>query len=286
MSAADKGIASVSARLFAPDGDRAVSEQVVVEAPLEIRVAGDPLSLTMRTPGDDRALVLGFLLAEGVISELADVGSIYHCVRPDEEPARQGNSMEVVPASGGRLDADRLDRLERLERSRRSGLTTSACGVCGRDAIDDLLTRARPVIRTALLSRELIARAPSILQEHQRNHARTGGLHAAAALDPGGAVVAVAEDIGRHNAVDKVVGQLLLGGQLPSAGGAAQLLVVSSRASFEVVQKAAVAGFPGVVTVSAPSSLAVETAEAAGITLAAFAREGRFTVYSHPQRIQ
>jgi FdhD protein len=273
------GVASVHATLFAPGERRDRRDDVVVEAPLEIRVAGEALALTMRTPGDDRFLAVGFLFAEGVITGLVDVGSVYHCGRPDDPG--YGHGIEVTPAGGARLD------IERLERSRRVGITTSACGVCGRDAIDDLTARVAPVSLAITLSRDLLAQAPQILQAQQPNFARTGGLHGVAALDAAGQVVAGAEDIGRHNAVDKVVGKLLYAGRLPSAtsGAGPALLVVSGRASFEVVQKAAVAGFAAVVSVSAASSLAIETASALGVTLAAFARDGRFTVYSHADRI-
>jgi FdhD protein len=269
----------MSAEVFTATSRQAQQDEVVVEAPLEIRVAGDALAITMRTPGDDRFLAVGFLFAEGVIGGLADVGSVYHCGRPDDE--RHGNSIEVIPAGGAHLD------IERLERSRRVGITTSACGVCGRDAIDDLTARVAPVSATITLSRALMARAPEILRAQQPNFARTGGLHGVAALDAAGQVVAGAEDIGRHNAVDKVVGKLLYAGRLPRTALPAGpvLLVVSGRASFEVVQKAAVAGFAGVVSVSAASSLAIDTAASLGVTLAAFARDGRFTVYSHGERL-
>jgi FdhD protein len=275
----DAGITSVAATLLGADERRDRQEEVVVEAPLEIRVAGDALALTMRTPGDDRFLAVGFLFAEGVITGVADLGSVYHCGRPDDQ--RYGHSIEVIPAGGAHLD------IERLERSRRVGITTSACGVCGRDAIDDLTARVTPVPSTITLPRSLLARAPQILQRQQPNFARTGGLHGVAALDTEGQVVASAEDIGRHNAVDKVVGKLLYAGVLPRGrpSDGPPLLVVSGRASFEVIQKAAVAGFAGVVSVSAASSLAIETASALGVTLAAFARDGRFTVYSHGGRI-
>ena len=273
------GIVEVTAEVVEGEARRSQVDEVVVEEPLEIRVAGEALALTMRTPGDDRFLALGFLFAEGVIAGIDDVGSVYHCGRPGDE--RYGHSIEVVPAGGARLD------IERLERSRRVGITTSACGVCGRDSIDDLLTRTAPVAATITLPRELLARAPEILAQQQQNFARTGGLHAVAALDHSGAVAAFAEDIGRHNAVDKVVGRLLVSGGLPAAGapGAPCVLAVSGRASFEVVQKAAVAGFAGVVSVSAASSLAIATAEALGVTLAAFARQGRFTLYSCRERV-
>ncbi len=256
------------------------ADVVVGEEPLEIRVAGDVVATTMRTPGDDRALALGFLFAERVIQHRDDVGSIYPCGRLGD--ARYGNAIDVIPGPGARLD------IERLERGRRAGITSSACGVCGRDAIDDLLEDLCPSRSGTRVSESLIERAPKLLSLEQPVFARTGGLHAACALTAQASIVAHAEDVGRHNAVDKVVGQLLLAQQLPrDVSGSAQpvLLAVSGRASFEIIQKAAVAGFVCVASVSAPSSLAVQTAEALGITLASFVRGSSFTVYSHPERV-
>jgi FdhD protein len=255
------------------------NEELVVEEPLEIRVAGDSVAFTMRTPGDDRELALGFLLAEGVITQLDDVGSIYPCGRSDDPS--YGNVIEVTPGPGVSLD------VERLARTRRNTLTSSACGVCGRDGIDDLLARlrGRAPLATGSLSAKLLRDVPALLARGQARFARTGGLHGACALSASGEVLAAAEDVGRHNAVDKVVGRLLYAGKLPAAGSEPGLLAVSGRASFEIVQKAAVAGFLAVASVSAPSSLAVSSAEAAGLCLAAFVREGRFTLYAHRDRI-
>jgi FdhD protein len=226
-------------------------------------------------------LALGFLFAEGIIHALDDIGTVAHCGHPGERG--YGDTLEVTPAGGARLDLSRLDR------TRRTGLTTSSCGICGRDGIDDLLARIGEIAVNASTSitEELLVRAPDLLSAAQHNFARTGGLHAAAAIDAGGTVVAFAEDIGRHNAVDKVVGKLLYQHQLPRAPQPTPpiLLMVSGRTSFEIVQKAATAGFPCVASVSAASSLAIETAAATGVTLAAFARAGRFTLYSHPERI-
>ena len=259
---------------------RTVQEELVLEEPLEIRVAGDALALTMRTPGDDRFLALGFLYAEGVIASLRDVGSVYHCGRTDDP--RYGNAIEVTPGPGARIE------VERLERARRVGLTTSACGVCGRDGIDDLLLRLGPPrAAPSPVAVALLQQVPTLLARGQTVFARTGGLHGACAIGPGGELLAQAEDVGRHNAVDKVVGRLLYAGALPAhtARGEAHVLAVSGRASFEIVQKAAMAGFACVASVSAPSSLAVATAQAAGLTLASFVREGRFTLYAHSERV-
>lgn len=256
------------------------TEDVVVEEPLEIRVAGECLATTMRTPGEDRFLALGFLFAEGVIRSVDDVGSVSHCGRMDDP--RYGNSMDVIPGPGVFLDVDKLFRTKRV------GITQSACGVCGRDNIDDLLEKIPVMQSDERIEADLLLRIPALLAEKQDNFARTGGLHAACAISLDGKVITHAEDVGRHNAVDKVVGKLFHARILPrddTAKDAARVLAVSGRASFEIVQKAAMAGFLAVASVSAPSSLAVDTARAAGLTLAAFVRDGRFTLYTHEQRV-
>jgi len=255
-------------------------DDIVIEEPLEIRVAGECLAMTMRTPGDDRFLALGFLFAEGVLRDLDDVGSVQHCGRL-EEP-RYGNAIEVVPGPGVNLDIDILARTKRV------GMTQSSCGVCGRDNIDDLLERMPVLQSSERIEAYLLKWVPESLADKQDNFARTGGLHAACAIAANGRVVAHAEDVGRHNAVDKVVGKLFHAGRLPrydESNERARILAVSGRASFEIVQKAAMAGFLCVASISAPSSLAIETARAAGLTLAAFVRDGRFTLYSHEDRV-
>jgi FdhD protein len=278
----DRAVITVQA--LADDGEaaRSAPHELAVEEPLEIRVAGDVLAVTMRTPGDDRSLALGYLFAEGVITSLADVGSVVHCGRTDDP--RYGNAIDVLPGPGVHLD------LDRLAESQRRGLTSSACGVCGRDSIEGMLARLpRRGRGDGAISATLLRQVPALLRREQAVFARTGGVHAACALSAEGELLAHAEDVGRHNAVDKVVGRLLLSGTLAGAvsNGEARpvLLAVSSRASFEIVQKAATAGFLGLASVSAPSSLAVATAEAAGLTLAAFVRDGRFTLYAHPERV-
>ncbi|MEM9189957.1 MAG: formate dehydrogenase accessory sulfurtransferase FdhD [Myxococcota bacterium] len=244
---------------------------LVVEEPLEIRAAGETLAVTMRTPGQDRNLALGFLWTEGLIASLADVGSVSHCGSPGEEG--YGNTIDVRPGPGMAFD---------LEEStlRRGTLTTAACGVCGRKTIDDLMARLEPNRSDTAVARDVLARSPEALRLHQDNFAQTGAIHAAALVSNDGDVLFSAEDVGRHNAVDKVLGQLL---QKPHNNVA--MLVVSGRASFEVVQKAAVGGVPIVVAVSAPSSLAVDLAQEVGITLVGFVRSGRFNVYGGHQRI-
>jgi FdhD protein len=244
-------------------------DEIAVEEPLEIRVSGDPLAITMRTPGNDRELVLGFLWAEGVIASLADVGSVAHCGRTGD-PGRQ-NTIDVTPAPGARL------ALPDGIGARRGTLTTSACGVCGRRSIDDLLARCVPLGESARLSRAAAVRAVESLRASQPLFARTGGCHGAALADATGALVATFEDVGRHNAVDKLVGARLLAGGLPARE---HTLVVSGRTSFEIVQKALAAGIPHVVGISAPSSLAIDTARRAGVTLLGFVRGGDLVVYA------
>ncbi len=244
-------------------------DAVAVEEPLEIRVSGDPLAITMRTPGRDRELVLGFLWAEGVITSLADVGAITHCGRTGD-PGRE-NTIDVTAAPGARLAVP--DGVG----ARRGTLTTSACGVCGRRSIDDLLARCVPLEGHARLSLAAAARAVESLRGSQPLFARTGGCHGAALADATGALVATFEDVGRHNAVDKLVGARLLAGGLPAREHA---LVVSGRTSFEIVQKAVAAGIPHVVGISAPSSLAIDTARRAGVTLLGFVRGAELVVYA------
>jgi len=252
-------------------------DDVVAEEPLEIRAQGETLAITMRTPGADRELAVGFLFAEGVIGSRDEVGRVAHCGRPDQEG--YGNTIDVAPGPGISLDIDRLSA------TRRGTLTTSACGVCGRRTVDDVIARCAPLpVGRATIAASIILTAVDGLRTRQPNFARTGGIHGAALHDARGNVLAAFEDIGRHNAVDKTVGALLLAGRIP--GAEAALLVVSGRASYEVVQKASAAGVPVVASVSAASSLAVDLARAAGITLCGFVRNGTMTVYAHPERIK
>lgn len=255
------------------DGVR-VLDAIAVEEPLEIRLAGEPLAVTMRTPGDDRFLAAGFLFGEGIVRSVDELGSIAHCGRPGTEG--YGNMIDVLPAPGVVLDASLL------EGTRRGTLTTSACGVCGRRSIDDLIARIERIEGEVTVARDLFASIPRRMTEHQPHFATTGGVHAAIALTETGEVLAHAEDVGRHNAVDKTIGRLLFARTLPRA----TLLAVSGRVSFEIVQKAATAAIPIVAAVSAPSSLAIDLALRAGITLAAFVRGDRLNLYSHWHRVR
>jgi FdhD protein len=235
----------------------------------------------MRTPGDDGDLALGFLYAEGIVNAADDVGAVAHCGRPGEEG--YGNVVEVTPAAGVAL------AIERLEATRRGTLTTAACGVCGRRSIDDLMASCVRLPPGPVLRAAAIAAAVAALRDAQGVFARTGGTHGAAAHDAAGVRLAAREDVGRHNAVDKVVGALLrerrVGERAAKGAAAPALLVVSGRASFEMVQKAARAGIPLVASVSAPTTLAVDLAESANVTLAGFVRGASLNVYTHPERV-
>ena len=239
-------------------GGRDETDQVAVEEPLEIRIDGNPVAVTMRSPGHDEELALGFCLSEGLAPRAARV--------PDDLAA---NTVEV-DASG--FDADRL---------RRSFYTSSSCGVCGKGALEAIAVEA-PFVRSRLEVSLSLAELPARLREAQAAFAATGGLHATGLFDSAGELLCLREDVGRHNAMDKVIGWAFREGLLPLERA---VLCVSGRLSFELVQKAAVAGCPVLVAVGAPSSLAVDLARDRGVTLCGFVREGRMNVYTEPWRI-
>ncbi|WP_242355463.1 formate dehydrogenase accessory sulfurtransferase FdhD [Anaeromyxobacter sp. SG64] len=261
-------------------GDGAASDLVALEEPLEVRIAGETVGVLMRTPGDDHRLALGFLFAEGIIASASDFSAVYHCGRPGDEA--YGSAIELAPASGARIDWERLDG------TRRSFASSSACGVCGRRAVEDLVAGLMPPDPIAPVPVALVGEKIAALREHQPVFEETGGTHVAALWTRDGALVAANEDVGRHNAVDKVIGALLLARAEAAAGAqiaTPALLTVSSRAGMEIVQKAARARVPIVATVSAPTSLAIELARAAGLTLAGFVRPGRMNVYAGAERL-
>jgi FdhD protein len=268
---------SVPVRRIAGDGTQSGRDALVVEEPLEIRVGlpGSPddelsaLAVTMRTPGHDFELATGFLITEGIVDDPATIRSVAYCGLPPDE--QEYNIVTV------RVTAD-ID----LERHSRTMYTTSSCGVCGKASIDAVAVACPdpPVGRN--VSPEVVAALPTGLRRRQRWFDETGGLHAAGLFTGDGEAVQVREDVGRHNAVDKVVGWAAQQGRLPLDD---TVLVVSGRASFEIVQKAAVAGIATLVAVSAPSSLAVSAADELGVTVVGFARDSRFTIYSHAERI-
>jgi FdhD protein len=234
-------------------------DRVAVEEPLELRAAGRAIAVTMRTPGHDEELALGFFVSEGLSPRGA---------RPPDDLA--ANTIEVDVES---FDPARLER---------SFYTSSSCGVCGKGAIDAVRVEAAPVVSPLRVPSALLASLPDRLREDQAAFAATGGLHATGLFAADGALLCLREDVGRHNAMDKVIGWAFAGELLPLADS---VLCVSGRLSFELVQKAAVAGCPILVAVGAPSSLAVELGQELGVTLCGFVRGGRLSVYSRPERV-
>jgi FdhD protein len=243
-------------RLPARDSER---DEIAVEEPLEIRIGGRPVAVTMRTPGHDEELALGFLYSEGITP-----------VRASMPPGLAANTIEVE-AHGFELD-----------RLQRNFYTSSSCGVCGKGALEAVAVEAPRVTSDVRIRPALVSELPERLRQAQPTFAATGGLHATGLFDSGGELLCVREDVGRHNAMDKVVGFAFGEGLLPLAE---HILCVSGRLSFELVQKAAVAGCPVLVAVGAPSTLAVELGRDRGITLCGFVRDGRLNVYSEPWRI-
>ena len=235
-----------------------IEDVVAIEEPLEIRVDGSPLAVTMRTPGHDEELALGFLYGEGLIDGPRPAGLT------DDLAA---NTIEVA----GPLERDP---------GARSFYTTSSCGVCGKGALEQVAVHSAPLPAGPVLARGLAAELPERLE--QPGFRRTGGLHATGLFTAGGAPLCTREDVGRHNAMDKVIGRALVDGLVPLAG---HVLCVSGRLSFELAQKAAVAGAPILIGVGAPSSLAIELAADRGLTLCGFARRGQVNVYTRPERI-
>jgi FdhD protein len=263
-------------RLNVGTGDRVQrTDTVAVEEPLEIRVGETPLTTTMRTPGDDFDLAIGHLLTEALLHSASEVRTLMHCTDLDEDGAPTFNVVEVALAPGAVLHRPARERTETM---------SSACGVCGSATIDAVRTSSRYAVADdpVVVAPDVLAGLPDALRERQAVFDRTGGVHAAGLATAAGGLQWVREDVGRHNAVDKVVGAAARERELPLAG---TVLVVSARASFEIVQKASVVGIPVVVAVGAASSLAVELANSAGITLVAFARAPHLSVYSRADRL-
>jgi FdhD protein len=255
------------------------ADLLAVEEPLEIRIGGQPLTVTMRTPGDDIDLVAGFLFTEGLLSPAVDLRQIRMC---DENVADATLEVADLPSPA---ELERATDARRAQRkAQRNFLTTSACGVCGKESIDAIRVRSRYDLTADQLqvSPVVLAGLPDRLREAQRVFASTGGLHAAGLFTADGSLAVLREDVGRHNAVDKVIGWALRAGRLPLSG---HILMVSGRASFELVQKAAVAGLPVLAAVSAPSSLAADLAEETGMTLVGFLRGNSMNGYTGLQRL-
>jgi FdhD protein len=268
-------------KVSADEISAAQSDSLAVEEPLEIRL-GFPengqinhkaISITMRTPGDDRELVAGFLFTEGILSSPDQISQIRHCGLPDKDKKIQ-NTIVVELKESIELDLKRLER---------NFYTTSSCGVCGKSSIEALHTGAKKIEANGFkFEPGIVHKLPEILRASQNVFEQTGGLHASAFFSARGELEILREDVGRHNALDKVIGAKFLAGETPLGE---RVLLVSGRASFELVQKALMAGIPALAAVGAPSSLAVELAAEFGMTLVGFVRDGRFNIYTGGERI-
>jgi FdhD protein len=257
-----------------PDGGRTRPDSIAIEEPLELRVDGRALAVTMRTPGHDVELAHGFLHTEGVIASTANVRDARYCDSRDDEGRNTYNVLDVGLAPGVPAPEAGVER---------NFYTTSSCGVCGKASLDAVRVKSRhsPDGDPVRVPMEVLAELPDALRRRQQVFDRTGGLHAAGLFTAEGELLVVREDVGRHNAVDKVIGWALLQGRIPARGC---VLIVSGRTSFELAQKAVMAGVPVLGAVSAPSSLAVELAEECGLTLVGFIRNGSMNVYAHSER--
>jgi FdhD protein len=267
-------VTSVQVRAVDGADAREVPDKLVTEEPMEIRLHGpgqEPaaLAVTMRTPGNDFELAVGFCLTEGVLRSADDLDSVAYCLAGEGEQEYNVVTVKV------RVPVDRRGH-------ERAFVANASCGLCGKTTIDDIEQQCLPIAPGPIVRRSAIAALPERLRAAQRVFDATGGLHAAARFTADGQLVALREDVGRHNALDKLVGHALLERQLPLAD---DVLMVSGRVSFEIVQKAAMAGIPVVCAVSAPSSLAVDAARRLGQTLVGFVRDGRANVYTRPDRL-
>ena len=273
---------AISVEKIKGDSAKPVADQVAVEEPLEIRLGystpeghtASSISITMRTPGDDAELALGFLYSESIIQSADDVANVEHCGPPAPDTGHH-NIVRVDLAPHVAVDLGRLQR---------HFYTTSSCGVCGKSSLDALrVIGAEPLaVNSARFAKHMLITLPGALRDRQQTFDVTGGLHAAAAFDSQGEILVAHEDVGRHNAVDKIVGTLLTRDLLPASDLG---LIVSGRASFELMQKTLVAGMPLLAAVSAPSSLAVQLAIEFNVTLVGFLRDNTFNIYSAGERI-
>ena len=270
----------VQVKRFKESSIEDVPDIVAAEEPLEIRLGFGPesqreqksLAVTMRTPGNDLELSLGFLLSEGIIQSFDDVTHIEHCMDKDGERSENIVRVEVKPSIT--LDWEMLQR---------NFYTNSSCGICGKASIESLESMCPAKVNTDIqVSPEVIHNLGTTMREAQMVFEHTGGLHAAGLFDPKGELLYMREDIGRHNAVDKIVGASAFKNMLPMSQN---ILMLSGRSCFELIQKAVVGGIPIVVAVGAPSSLAVETAKEYGVTLIGFAKDNKFNIYAHKERI-
>jgi len=249
------------ARILRIDGDTSteVDDAIVVEEPLEIRVDDKPVSVTLRTPGDDFDLAAGFLFTESILKRADDAASFRHWGSP--------NVVRVGLREGVRVDLQRLQR---------HFYSTSSCGVCGKTSIEAVRVQTTPIARKLELARDVIVSLPQKMRAEQKSFDATGAIHASGIFDAKGTLLRLREDVGRHNAVDKVIGSFFREGEILNE----HILVVSGRASFEIVQKTIVARIPVLAALGAPSTLAVDLARELGLTLLGFVREGRFNVYA------
>lgn len=271
----DRSVLTVPIQRIEGDSASPLQDLLAIEEPLEISIGGKTISITMRTPGHDFELAAGFLFTEGIVQGFQQI----HRIRRSETAGNRrqaGNSVTVELNPDVEVDFERLQR---------HFYTTSSCGVCGKASIDALQTQGCPVLpkNQPVVDSAMIHRLPDVLRREQAVFERTGGLHAAALFDAQGNLALLREDVGRHNAVDKLIGAEMLRGHTPIPD---KLLLVSGRASFELVQKALMAGIPILAAVGAPSSLAVETAQRFNMTLLGFVRDHRFNIYSGASRIQ
>jgi FdhD protein len=249
--------------------ERTEDDWIASEAPLEVRIGGKPTTVLMRTPGHDEELVRGFLYSEGIVTSAADIVSVGGVKASAEDVGGSIISVELAPARKGRT----IDR---------SFYSNASCGVCGKKTIASLEVRG-PIARTNLkIQRSILERLPDQLRQAQTTFAKTGGVHASGLFTTEGELIVLREDVGRHNALDKIIGWGMTAGKLPFSDC---ILLVSGRVSYEIVQKAVVAAIPFIAAVGAPSSLAVELAERFELTLAGFMKPGSLNVYSHPERI-
>jgi FdhD protein len=269
--------ATTRVRVRAIDGDEIKDQPdtLVTEEPMEIRVHGPgqeprPLAVTMRTPGHDFELAVGFCRTEGVLEESDDLDTVAYCLAGTGE-----QEFNVVTV--------RLRRPVHLDAPVRQFVANASCGLCGKTALDEVEQQCEPVADGPVVARSVVASLPEALRRSQRVFDATGGLHASALFTSGGELIALREDVGRHNALDKLVGHAVLERRLPLSD---EVLMVSGRVSFEIVQKAAVAGIPVICAVSAPSSLAVDAANRFEQTLVGFVRNDRANVYTHPERVE
>ena len=271
-SATQQGIGAGSILRRKADGVvEAVTDEVAIEEPLEIRIGGNAIATTMRTPGHDEELAAGFLLSEGIVRKRADIRSM----APSALPTSLGNVLNVDLAPDVKFER---------AASQRFGTISSSCGLCGKTSIEFIRQQFPPIdpSTSVRIKETVLLELPGRLLTGQGNFARTGGIHAAGVFDLDGNAIVVREDIGRHNAVDKVIGRAFLDGMLPLGR---HILLVSGRSSLEIVQKALAAGIPIVAAVSAPSSLAVNFARECGQTLIGFLRPPTFNIYAHIERV-